>query len=674
MTNDSLTIKKYEGDILDDLAISDVVIVQAGTGAGKTTQVPQFLVNAGYNVLVTQPRVVAARTLGDRIASEMGCRLGSLVGVRTSKDRKYGKQTRLLVATDGLAMVRELLGNDSTYNVLVIDEVHEWNLNIEILVAWAKLQIKLSKQNNQAVPFKVVIMSATLDATGLSEFFYDAPVITVPGKKYKVELLPSGATPEDDVVAQLMLGRNVLMFQPGKGEITAAVEEIQRRMPNAVVLQMHGDQTAEEQEPCFKHYDQPKCIVATNVAQTSITVDDIDVVVDTGTEKRVILVRGIPQLKLVPISRSDSKQRMGRAGRVKEGYYIDHCPEVWEKRPEFPVAEIYRVRLDQAMLQLAVAGFDLVELDPFHPPEPAEIKSANQALHDLDCFDSDGVTAIGRQVAKLPLDVHFGRMIVEGIKLNVARDIVTIAALYEEGGITAKCERCKENKERSCHHWRQLCKGEKDSDAMAQLALYNACGNLDKAGMAKRGIKAKAYFNTRSTRKRLLKSLGIDDDPTATPGDRLSILKAVTAGLADRIFLQLGGKLQRPGDDTRELAYDTVVQNASWLVGVPKDNTRKDGSVDKRVVMASRFNPKWLIEVAPRILERRDRLSVRYDAERDEVVSTTQFLFGGKLLDTLEVVDPHHPEAAQLRPQPAISVPAEEPESPIETIRALLAR
>ncbi len=382
MTNQKLPIAAFRETILEAVNNNSVTVITAETGAGKSTQVPQYLLDEGYDLVVTQPRRLAARTVSQRVAEEHGEELGQTIGYRTAVDRKDSELTRCLFCTDGLALVRELIGAGvGGKTILVLDEVHEWNENMEVLVSWAKRQIEMG------VDFKVVLMSATMEAEKLSAFYNGAPVITVPGRLFPVEIKTAGMRLVDDVAALVAGGRNVLVFQPGKQEIADTCNALAQMQVSAEILPLHGQLTPEEQAKCFKHYGRPKVVVSTNVAQTSVTIDDIDAVVDSGMERRIELVDGVEGLYLKAISLADSTQRKGRAGRTKEGIYVDHCGAM--DRPDFPVAEIMRKRLDQTVLRLAIAGFDMEELEFFHQPNKSDIHDARQTLVGLGCMTSD---------------------------------------------------------------------------------------------------------------------------------------------------------------------------------------------------------------------------------------------------------------------------------------------
>ncbi len=639
MANIALPIADYRTQILDAVATHQVVIIEADTGAGKSTQVPQYLLEAGHALVVTQPRKLAARTVAARVAEELGEEVGETVGARTRDDHVMGPATRCLFVTDGLALVRELMGHGD-HSILVIDEVHEWNENIEVLVAWAKLQI------DSGARFKLVLMSATLEAQRLSEHFNNAPVISVPGRLFPVVERPAGRKMIEDVEALLRDGRNVLVFQPGKTEIADLIADLRKTGVSAEILPLHGELTREEQADCFRHYGRPKCVVATNVAQTSVTINDIDAVVDSGMERRIELVSGVEGLYLRPISRADSKQRKGRAGRTKPGIYIDHCKAY--DRAEFPVAEIMRRRLDQTVLRLAVAGFDAEKLPFFHQPDTQEIHNARRLLRALGCMDAEGrVTQIGYRVNKMPVSVMCARMVIEADELGVVDDVLTIAAILDTGEITARKD--QEGNDIS-HRWRALIGTERESDVMAQLAVYNRACKIPKDELAKNGVHVRAFFQAKETRRHLADSLR-GKIRVGTTGNRAHILRAVCAGMVDHLYQYQGGGYVNGDGVYRELGNESVVPVGSWIVGLPFDLEVKGKWGPRKlhlIRMATKVDPKTMAEIAPHLFERKTGQNPRYDADTDCVVSTTQTCFKSVVVATEEVPDQNHPTAARL--------------------------
>lgn len=642
MENKELPIAGFKTAIVGAVKDNPVVIITAETGAGKSTQVPQFLLEEGYEIVMTQPRRLAARTVAERVAEEYGCEFGDVVGFRTAYERADSPATRCLFVTDGLALVRELMGA-GRHQVLVLDEVHEWNLNLEVLVAW--VHKRLAERSN----FKVVLMSATLEAEKLSVFFGGAPIITVPGRLFPVtEEKPQGRELVTDVERLLRAGRNVLVFQPGKkeiGETITALEFLRTQSGlNAEILPLHGELDSADQRKCFMHYSRPKVVVSTNVAQTSVTIDDIDAVVDSGMERRIEVVGGVEGLYLKPISLADSQQRKGRAGRCKPGVYIDWCASTC--RLEFPKAEILRSRLDQTVLRLAEAGFDMEELEFFHQPAKSEILEAKRALHALGCFDEKGeVTRIGHHVAKLPVSVQFGRMLVEANRLGVVDDVLTAAAILEQGDITM---RPRDKYEEPA--WKKLCVGEESSDILAQLMVWKQAESMNSKQMLDNGVFAKAFFQAKEKRRHLADALRGKVREFRSSGKREDILRAVCAGMVDHLYRNQYGNWKNGDGQERQLAKESVVRGGEWLVGLPFDLQIpvKRGTMTLHLVrMATKVDPTWLVEIAPQLVKIEEGINPSYDPAQDACVSTSRVNFNGQKVKEERVSTPEHEAASQ---------------------------
>lgn len=642
MKKTTLPIDAFRNEILDSIKNNPVTVITAETGAGKSTQVPQYLLEEGHDLVVTQPRRLAARSVATRVAQEMGEEIGQTIGYRTAVDRVDSSQTRCLFCTDGLALVRELMGQNK--GVLVLDEVHEWNENMEVLVAWVKSQIAAD------IEMKVILMSATLEAEKLSAFFDNAPVISVPGRTFPVEEKMAGTNIEDDVATLVAEGRNVLVFQPGQGETNETIKRLEAMKVPATILPLHGQLTPQEQAKCFAHYGKPKVVVSTNVAQTSVTIDDIDAVIDSGLERRIELVDGVEGLYLKPISLADAKQRKGRAGRVKAGIYIDHCPKAESDRPGFPVAEILRKRLDQTVLRLAIAGFDMEVMDFFHQPAKSDIHDAHETLVGLGCMTSDGkVTQIGRLVNKLPVSVKYGRMLVEADRLGVVNDILTVAAIMEMDGITVPPP-SRNRPDRP--DWRQLVPGEKESDIMAQLCVWKLTQNMSKSQMKESGISVRNYYRAKEIRQYLAKALRNRFQFTGN-GNRDNILKAVCAGMVDHLYKKEYGNYKNGDDTERQIGSSSVLERSmpEWIVGLPFDlqiTTRRGSMTLNLVSMATKVNPMWLAEIAPHMVEVKTGNNPRWSSDEESVVSTTETYFNGTLVGEEIVADPNHVEAPRI--------------------------
>lgn len=622
----ALPIEAYRGAIVETITSNQVTIIVADTGAGKSTQVPQYLLDQGYRVLVTQPRRLAAATVAERVANERNTELGGEVGFRLGGgDGQHGASTRCLFVTEGLALVREVLGSSECPDVLVIDEVHEWGRDAEVLVAWIRRHLVTRPE------FRVVLMSATLEAEKLSQYFDGAPIVSVPGRTYPVTAeaaSESGASVWEcmafDIRRLVETGRNVLAFAPGKAEIEQLTQLL--ASTEAEVLPLHGELSRSEQRACFQRYPRPKVVVATNVAQTSITIDDIDAVVDSGLERRIEVDSGVEGLRLRLISQADSDQRRGRAGRTRPGIYVDHSttarnlvPGVGERR-QWPVPEIERVLLDQAVLRLAVAGIDLEELELFHQPSRAEIHAGKEVLKALGLLDADNqVTPIGRRVARLPVGVRTGRMLEHATKRNIGA-VAMIAAIVEVGGIVD--ERIHDA---SGVVWRQHIAGETKSDHWAQYQLLRRAMLEGRSRWRKLGLHVRSTERALETLRSLKRSLRFD----GIEGDRESVLECVVTGLIDQVRLRLYNRWNEATYDGRKLGRESCVAAPEITVGMPFDISTKRGGVMGLLGMVTGVTWDQIRAVDPDGFAAKE-CNWRYDPGSDSVrhkVETTYRIF-----------------------------------------------
>lgn len=588
MTTSNLPIAEFFNDIVQAVNSNPVVIIEAETGAGKSTQVPQYLLMEGYEIIITQPRRLAARTVAERVAEELDDKLGNVIGFKTAYEEAVSTNTECLFCTDGLALVRELLGEGekkTNKRVLVIDEVHEWNLNIEVLVAWCKKQISLGLAN-----FKLVLMSATIKTVELSKYFDNAPVISVPGRLFDIKNIQPQSYLEDDIKSLIEKNRNILVFLPGKQEIQNTIEAVEAMQLDCVVLPLHGELSSEEQAKCFATYDKPKVVCSTNVAQTSITINDIDAVIDLGVERRIEIVNNVEGLYLRSISLADSKQRKGRAGRCKEGIYIDRCKQRLEERLHFPIPEINRVRLDQCVLKLLIAGFDMEELEFFHQPNQEAIHKAKESLIALNCINSEGkATDIGKRVNQIPLSCKNARMLVEGIDLGVGHQIAAIAAISEVNSITNH----KHN------GWYNFTNDEKDSDLIAQLNLFENVKHLTKSQDLKNcGINVRSFYRMKELHQKLLEFVPYTFTQLESEIEKELISKAIFVGFIESIWQNKGGFEVCNGKEWRQMNDKSVVSRADWVVGVPFDLEIQTYKGHKRTLnligLMTKINPEWI--------------------------------------------------------------------------------
>lgn len=608
---EDLPVFTYKSVITQSVDDNQVTIITAETGAGKSTQVPQYLADHGYTkVIVTQPRILAARNLSKRVREEWALRTTSdstpIIGYRTAQERDDDPSNEILYCTDGLQLVREITGvGIRERQVLVLDEVHEWNENMEVLIAWAK------KRCEEDSHFKVVIMSATIDTEPLAEYFNTSAVITIPGRSFAVKKRFGS-----DVIAEIFKKiesshSNMLVFLPGKSEIQNVSDAVMTKATAAgiPVIPLHSQLEAEAQQQAFASYPNGKIILATNIAQTSITIDDIDVVIDSGLERRSEVRSGVEGLFIAQTSQADCLQRAGRAGRTKEGEYIlapyDIMPCLpFEDRSEYGTPEILRKHIDRLTLRLANVGIDIEQLDFFHDPSKRAIRQAKQTLISLGAMTPTGnVTSIGREMERYPVESSYARMLVESQEHSseVQTKLAAIIAIQEIGGIVKGGPRFT--------GWQKFTK-QKKSDLLAQYDVYRALEGINPDDFEEIGIISKNVSKAKDVMDRLNHDLsGISLDETLltamTEQEQDSLMYCIVAGQVDQLWsVDIKGEATHIyTGDVRELSSTTVVRNPTLIAGTPFDLEvpTRDGSLQTLHLVqgATAVKSEWLIALAP---------------------------------------------------------------------------
>src|SRR2546421_2604765 len=422
-----------------------VVIVCGETGSGKTTQLPKMLLEMGrIRIGHTQPRRIAARSVAARIAEELGAELGGLVGCKVRFHDQVGPRTAIKLMTDGI-LLAETQGDRELreYDAIILDEAHERSLNIDFLLGYMKRLVE------RRPDLRVLVTSATIDAERFSRHFNDAPVIEVSGRLYPVEVRyrPVGGDSEDttrdeeeaalaDAVEELCREGpgDILVFLPGEREIRDAADTLRRHgVRHAEILPLYARLSAAEQDRVFKPAGARRIVLATNVAETSLTVPRIRYVVDTGDArvKRYSYRNKVEMLRVEPISQAAAKQRAGRCGRVANGICIRlYSEEDFAKRPAFTEPELLRSSLASVILRAKSLGLGEVADFPFlDPPIPRAIADGYALLAELGAVDpSNELTSIGSELARLPLDPRIGRMLIAAREERCLAQVRVIAA------------------------------------------------------------------------------------------------------------------------------------------------------------------------------------------------------------------------------------------------------
>jgi len=434
-------------ELLGALRRRPSVVVRAPTGAGKTTRVPPALLDAGLagacRVVMLEPRRLAARAAARRMSAERGTRLGDDVGYHVRFDRQAGPRTRVLAVTPGILL--RMLQDDpflETAGAVIFDEFHERGLESDLALGMVRLV-----QQTVRPELRVVVMSATLAVDAVAAYLDDCPIVASEGRLHPVEVSyeprPEGRPLPEAVAAAVgrLLDRtegDVLVFLPGLAEIrhTAKALDAVARERDLAVLALHGDLPPEQQDAALLPLPRRKVVLATNVAETSVTVEGVTAVVDSGLA-RVLLYDpavGLDRLKLMPISRASAEQRAGRAGRTGPGVCVRLWSEVSHRaRAEQSEPEIRRVDLAGAVLQLlAIGEKDVLRFPWLEPPREATVAQAMTLLRRLGAVAGNALTELGRALVKLPVHPRLGRLLIEGQRRGEPERAALAAALLSE--------------------------------------------------------------------------------------------------------------------------------------------------------------------------------------------------------------------------------------------------
>ena len=433
-----LPVSEHRDELLAVLRDHQVVVVAGETGSGKTTQLPKLCLELGRTSIAhTQPRRIAARTVAQRIADELRVPLGGAVGYAVRFSDRTSPDTLIRLMTDGLLLAeiqrdRQL----RRYDTVIVDEAHERSLNIDFLLGC------LHRILPQRPELKLVITSATIDPERFSRHFGDAPIVEVSGRTYPVQTRyrPLGERDQVDAIGDAIdeLGRegpgDVLVFLSGEREIRETAEALGGRFGDRMeVLPLYARLSHADQQRIFRPHTGRRVVLATNVAETSLTVPGIHYVVDPGTARisRYSARLKVQRLPIEPVSQASADQRKGRCGRVAAGVCIRlYDEEDFEARPAFTDPEILRTNLASVILQMAALRLGDIEDFPFlDPPDRRQVRDGIALLQELGALGADAqLTPVGRRLAQLPLDPRMARMVLEGGRLGCATEVIVIAA------------------------------------------------------------------------------------------------------------------------------------------------------------------------------------------------------------------------------------------------------
>jgi ATP-dependent helicase HrpA len=640
-----LPVSQRKDDIMRAIRDHQVVIIAGETGSGKTTQIPKICLELGRGVSGqighTQPRRLAARTVAERIAEELGSPVGETVGYQVRFTDVSAADTLVKLMTDGILLNE--LGRDRElrrYDTLIIDEAHERSLNIDFILGYLRQLLP------RRPDLKVIITSATIDPERFAAAFGDAPIVEVSGRTYPVEVRYRPVEDGDqgqaisDAVDELSAAGpgDVLVFLSGEQEIRDTADLLAGR-ERLEVLPLYSRLAAADQHKVFARRAASsyarRVVLATNVAETSLTVPGIKYVIDPGTARisRYSHRTKVQRLPIEPISQASANQRKGRCGRTSDGICIRlYSQEDFESRPEFTDPEILRTNLASVILQMAAIGLGDIPKFPFiDPPDARNIADGLTLLAELNAFSGGRITGLGRKLARLPVDPRIGRMILEADRNGCTREVLIIAAALS---IQDPRERPADAQPQADEKHRRFADPDSDFTAYLNLWEYLAERQRELSSSAFRRLCRAEYLNylrvrewqdLRGQLQRLAGELGVT--VSSDDAERSRVLVSLLAGLLSQIGMKTEpaaapaggaqGAAQGPGavsSGRRPRAEYLGARNARFAIFPGSGLARKgpDWIVAAELVETSRLwartvariEPEWVEPLARHLVKR----------------------------------------------------------------------
>jgi len=637
---ESLPIFRLKKQLLQAVAENQVLVVIGETGSGKSTQMTQYLAEAGYTskgrIGCTQPRRVAAKSVAARVSEEFGCRIGEEVGYSFRFEDVTSPETVIKYMTDGI-LLRECLLDElmTQYALIVLDEAHERTINTDVLFGLLK-QVCLKRPD-----FKLIVTSATLDAEKFASYFFDAPIFTIPGRTFPVEIMYVKEPESDYLDAAVTTVLNIhltepegdiLIFLTGEEEINTCcmalsgyLEKLDRSLPELLVMPIYSTQPSEVQSRIFEPtpLGKRKCVVATNIAEASITIDGIYYVVDPGFVKVKVYnpKTGMDSLVVAPISQASAKQRSGRAGRTGPGKCFRLYTEAAYKNEMMPtnVPEIQRSNLSIVVLTLKAMGVhDLLAFDFMDSPPASTLVTALEQLYNLGALDEEGLlTKLGRKMAEFPIDPPMSKSLIASVDLGCSDEILTILAMLSAQNIfyRPRDKQAQADQKRAKFF-------QPEGDHLTLLAVYDQW-KLNKFSVPwckENFLQDGSLKRAQDVRKQLLAIMDRYQLEQVSAGkDYIKICKAITSGF----FFHSARKDPQEG-------YKTVVEQQPVFIHPSSScyQQQPDWVLYHELVLTTKeymrevlvIDPKWLVELAPRFFKPADanKLSRRKKHERIE--------------------------------------------------------
>jgi ATP-dependent helicase HrpB len=645
----NLPIEELREGIISELTRGNRLIVEAPTGSGKSTQIPQMLLDAGIlgqgRAVILQPRRLAARMLAARVAEERKGRVGDEVGYRIRLDDASSSATRLLFVTEGI-LVRQMLGDPDLKGVsaLLFDEFHERHLYSDISLAQA-----LELQATRRPDLKIIVMSATLDTSALAEYLQPCTMLRSGGRTHPVDIEYLTRDPGEEKpwelaaeAAEAMLRKttgNLLVFMPGTYEISRTISTLRVRLPsNIAALPLHGELTPADQDAAVSSGGGRKVIVATNVAETSLTINGVTGVIDSGLARIASFDprRGINTLLIEKISRASADQRAGRAGRTAPGV----CLRLWTERDHArriprEAPEIHRVDLSEVLLTLKAAGFHSMDaIRWLDAPQAQALTRAETLLRDLGALDHEGeITPLGRRMLAFPTHPRYARMLLAAEEFGCVRAVALMAALTQSRPLLLRTDRKTEEE-------RQDLFGGGGSDFLVMARAFRWAEKNDFRAdrcrqLAVHGDAARQTGRVYDQFLSLAERQGLDIDAPAAPDEALA--KCILAGFADQVGRRRGAgtNLCDIVHGRRGLLAKESAASESRLLVAAEISEIGQGSGDVRVQlsMATAIDESMLRELFPEdFIDRNDYF---FDTATNRVVKRSEKIFRDLVLESV---------------------------------------
>ncbi|KAJ9151053.1 Helicase associated domain-containing protein [Coniochaeta hoffmannii] len=635
---ESLPVFQFRSQLIQAVKENQILIVVGETGSGKTTQLTQYLAEAGFanNGIIgcTQPRRVAAMSVAKRVAEEVGCQLGQEVGYTIRFEDCTSPATRIKYMTDGMLQREILMDPDlKRYSVIMLDEAHERTIATDVLFALLKKTLK------RRPDMKVIVTSATLDADKFSSYFNECPIFTIPGRTFPVEILYS-REPESDyldaalmTVMQIHLSEpmgDILLFLTGQEEIDTACEILYERMkalgpnvPELIILPVYSALPSEMQSRIFEPAPpgSRKVVIATNIAETSITIDHIYYVIDPGFVKQNAYdpKLGMDSLVVTPISQAQANQRAGRAGRTGPGKCFRLYTEAAYQSEMLPttIPEIQRQNLSNTILMLKAMGInDLLHFDFMDPPPVNTMLTALEELYALSALDDEGLlTRLGRKMADFPMEPTLAKVLIAAVDMGCSDEILSIVAMLNLPTVfyRPKEKQAQADQKKAKFH-------DPHGDHLTLLNVYNSWkqSGYSSPWCFENFIQARSMRRAKDVRDQLVKIMERYRHPVVSCGKNT---QKVRQALCSGFFRNSARK--DPQEGYKTLIEQTPVylhpssalfgKQAEWVIYHTLVLTTKE-----YMHCTTAIEPKWLVEAAPTFFKvaPTDKLSKRKAQER----------------------------------------------------------